>query len=146
MITIINPLPDYNPSSFDKFSHFDTREVGRRYYEMLDDFVYVDMVFGPICAPKGFRTDYASLDYLRNLFLFPLYALLAGYGDKAATVHDLLYGGYVIVDAAGIRRNLTRKEADEVFYRALRDEGIATWRAALFYAGVRAGGKRRFRG
>lgn len=140
-------LPDYTQQrDVVKFSNFDTRETGRRLYLMLDDFAYNDEVFGLIRVKKGFETNYASLDALRNLFLFPLFALLAGYGDKAATIHDWLYSGNPIILADGTERYLTRKEADEVFYRALRDEGIARWRAGIFYTGVRIGGASSFKG
>lgn len=141
------PLPQYTDTlGVGKFSNFDTRELKRRLYLMLDDFTYNDEVFGPITVKKGFKTNYASLDALRNLFLFPLYALLADYGDKAATIHDWLYSGNPITLGDGTTRVLTREEADAVFYRALRDEGIARWRAATFYAGVRIGGAKHFKG
>jgi Protein of unknown function (DUF1353). len=132
-------LPQYS-SSLDltpKFSNFDTREVGKRQYLMLADFSYNDEVYGLITAPKDFVTNYASLDALRNIVLFPVYALLADYGDKSATIHDWLYSGGTIV-VNGERVKPTREQADEIFYRALRSEGIARWRAGMFYYGVRA--------
>lgn len=138
-------LPEYTVNEDKKFSNFDTREIGRRHYLMLDDFYYYDEVFGPIKVEKGFDTNYASLDALRNLVLFPIYALLADYGDKASTVHDRLYHGVPVEMADGNMKIFTRKEADEVFYRALRSEGIARWRAAMFYAGVRIGGASAYR-
>lgn len=129
-----------------KFSNFDTREVDRRYYMLLDDFIFFDDVCGPVKALKGFHTNYASLDSLRNFILFPVYALLADYGDKSATIHDFLYnrGGYHTLDDQFVR--VSRREADQIFYRALRAEGIARWRAGMFYAGVRIGGKKAYRG
>lgn len=140
-------LPQYTDTlGIGKFSDFDTRQVGKRLYEMLADFTYHDEVFGPIVVKQGFTTNYASLDSLRNLALFPLYALLADYGDKAATIHDWLYSGHPITLPDGSLKVLSRKEADEVFYRALRDEGIARWRAGIFYVGVRLGGARHFEG
>lgn len=138
-------FPQYTDTlGIGKFSHFDTRQLGRRLYEMLDDFTYHDEVYGPIVVKKGFRTNYASLESLRNVVLFPVYALLADYGDQAATLHDWLYSGNPIIRPDGTARYLTRDEADEVFYRALRDEGIARWRASIFYIGVRVGGKSSF--
>lgn len=140
-------LPQYlYPDRPQIFSHFDTREIGRRWYMMLDNFTYWDEVHGPITVKKGFKTNYASLEALRNLFLFPLYALLVGYGDKSATIHDWLYSGNPVTLADGTVRALTREEADAVFYRALRDEGIARWRAGIFYTGVRIGGESHFKG
>lgn len=132
-------LPQYSSllEAFPKFSNFDTREIGKREYLMLSDFSYNDEVYGLITAPKDFVTNYASLDALRNIVMFPVYALLADYGDKASTIHDWLYtkGSFVNVD--GVQVRLTRQQADDVFYRALRSEGIAKWRAGMFYYGVR---------
>lgn len=139
-------MPQYTDTlGIGKFSNFDTRQLGRRLYQVLDDFTYNDEVYGPITVREGFQTNYASLDSLRNIALFPLYALLADYGDRAATIHDWLYSGHPIRLANGSLRYLTRQEADEVFYRALRDEGIARWRAGIFYIGVRIGGESSFK-
>lgn len=135
-------LPQFNgvlqaASLVETWSNFDTREIGKRQYLMLADFTYVDEVYGAITVPKDFVTNYASLDALRNIFLFPVYALLADYGDKSATVHDWLYskGSRITVDGVSVRP--TREQADEIFYRALRHEGIARWRAGMFFYGVR---------
>lgn len=61
---------------------------------------------------------------------FVLFALVSGYRNYAATVHDYLYTcGY-----------LSRKEADAVLYRALRAEGVARWQSWIIWVGVRLGG------
>mgnify|MGYP006177538161 FL=1 len=127
-----------------RFSNFDTREVGKRQNMLLVDFTYIDDVYGAITATSGFITNYASLDKLKNLFLFVLYALLAGYGNKSSTIHDYLYnrGGYT--DEQGVFHSVSRYEADRIFYRALRAEGVAKWRAWIFYTGVRAFGSSRY--
>lgn len=44
----IAPTP-LEPSAF---SNFDTRQLERRLYMLLDDFTYRDAVFGPITAAK----------------------------------------------------------------------------------------------
>jgi hypothetical protein len=121
----------------ERFSDFDTRQVGKRLYLMLSDFSFDDEVFGKIVVPKGFVTNYASLDALRNIVLFPIYALLADYGDMAATVHDWLYTKGTLITVNGKQVRPTRQQADEIFYRALRSEGIAKWRANMFFYGVR---------
>ena len=128
------------------FSYLETREVGKRTYDLLSRFGFHDSAHGLVIAEKGFRTNYASLDALRNVLLFLFYALLADYGDKSATIHDWLYSGYPIKKKDGSLHYPTRKEADEVFFRALRAEGIARWRAGMFYVGVRIGGASHFSG
>jgi hypothetical protein len=123
------------------FSYLDSRELARRQYQLLADLHFDDILgFGVITAKNGFITDYASLDVLKKFLLFMFYALLVGYGDKAATIHDWIYRGYGIARADGSVYYPTRKECDQIFYRALRAEGVDRVRCFLFYAGVRIGG------
>lgn len=126
------------------FNYLESREIGRRLYLILSDLEYQDVAFGSIVAKRGFVTNYASIDVLHNALLFIFYALLASYGDKAATIHDWLYSGYGIERLDGSIYYPTRQECDEVLYRALRAEGVARWRAYMFYAGVRVGGSGAF--
>lgn len=120
-------------------SHFldtlKTEQVDKWNRVLLADLNYFDDELGPIRVPSGFTTDFASIKALHNIFLFVLYALVAGYGNYAATVHDWLY-----TDQKHLRR-----VCDDVLYRALRAEGVATWRAWLFWVGVRLGGGRQYR-
>lgn len=103
-----------------------TEELSRKSWRLLDD-----LTFGDVKVPKGFITDYASIKVFHNLLLFPVYALFATYGNYAATIHDYLY-------SMGTR---SRSECDDIFYKALRAEGVARWRARLMWLGVRIGGK-----
>ncbi|MNQ30744.1 hypothetical protein D3C85_440950 [compost metagenome] len=128
----------------DVFTDFDTRQLERRLYMMLADFGCKDEVFGTVTARKGFKTNYASIDIFHNIWLFVFYALLADYGDKSATIHDWLYSGFGIELANGTTYYPNRKECDQILYRALRAEGVAKWRAWMFYAGVRIGGSKAY--
>lgn len=111
-----------------------TEQTDRRTYTLLADLVLADDDERTIIVPSGFTTDFASIKVLHNAFLFVLFALVSGYGNYAATVHDWLYE----------HGSLTRKQADAVLYRALRAEGVARWRAWLFWAGVRIGGAKHY--
>lgn len=111
-----------------------TEQTDRRTYTLLDDLVLADDDERTIIVPSGFTTDFASIKVLHNAFLFVLFALVSGYGNYAATVHDWLY----------FSGQVSRKDADAVLYRALRAEGIARWRAWLFWAGVRIGGAKQY--
>ena len=111
-----------------------TDQTDRRTYKLLDDLVLADDYQRTITVPAGFTTDFASIKVLHNAFLFVLFALVSGYGNYAATVHDFLYS----------EGQVSRKEADAVLYRALRAEGVARWRAWLFWAGVRIGGAKHY--
>ena len=113
-------------------------------------------------APLGFETDFASTKAVRRvavvglglslaLSLLPwdwlayaayavgfaclfLYAMVNGYGDAAATLHDWLY----------TTGQLPRRAADRLFRLALIDSGVAPWRAWIMWAGVRLGGRWRY--
>jgi hypothetical protein len=112
-----------------------TDQIDRRTFTLLSDLVLADDVERVITVPSGYTTDFASIKVLHNAFLFILFALVSGYGNYAATVHDWLYE----------HGPLSRKQADAVLYRALRAEGVARWRAWLFWAGVRLGGAKQYK-
>lgn len=107
-----------------------TEQIARTSWRLIEDLVY-----GDITVPRGFITNYASIEVFHNALLFPLYALFAGYGNYASTVHDYLYTNH----------RMSRKEADAIFYQALRSEGVAKWRAWLMWAGVRVGGRKAYK-
>ncbi|MDF3936646.1 DUF1353 domain-containing protein [Pseudomonas citronellolis] len=106
-----------------------TEQQGKWQHRLLADLVLEDER-GTFIAPAGFITNFASLQVLHNAVLFVLFALVAGYGNLAATIHDQLY----------TEGRLPRRDCDAVFYRALRAEGVARWRAWIMWAGVRLGG------
>lgn len=110
-----------------------TEQVGKWSHTLLADLVFEDDL-GVFVVPAGYQTDFASIRTLHNAAFFILFALVAGYGNYAATLHDHLYE----------HGSLTRKQADAVLYRALRAEGVARWRAWLFWAGVRIGGAKHY--
>lgn len=130
---------------------------------LLEPLSFDDPVYGIRSAPTGFVSDLASIRSLREVCRYAallsllawvfawgwvaqalvgmavialaLYGLLAGYGMRAAILHDRLYE----------TAEISRQAADDVFYRALRADGVARWRAAIFYAGVRIGGSFSFK-
>ncbi|WNW10137.1 DUF1353 domain-containing protein [Pseudomonas sp. DTU_2021_1001937_2_SI_NGA_ILE_001] len=125
---------------------------------VLEQLQFRDTRHGLLTVPAGTASDLASIRVLREvcrwaaagtligwalawgwvatallvlaIAALALYGLLAGYGMRAAILHDWLYG-------AG---RLSRAQCDAVFYRALRADGVARWRAWIFYIGVRIGG------
>lgn len=111
-----------------------TEQIGKWNHNLLNTLVLEDEKVGVVMVPVGFKTDFASIRILHNIFLFVLYSLVAGYGNYSATVHDYLYA----------ETKLPRDVCDGVLYRALRAEGIAKWRAWLFWAGVRVGGQKAY--
>lgn len=84
---------------------------------------------GMIEVPVGFHTDLASIP--RPLTLFqPTY----GRVNRAAILHDWAYytRGRVHPEFS-----MTRKEADQLFYKVLVTDGVAKWRAWTMYQAVR---------
>lgn len=113
-----------------------TEQLSRSCYRLLDVLKFEREGGELIEVPSGFLTNYASIKSLHNAILFPLYALVSGYGNYASTIHDYLYS----------EKKRSRKECDIIFYEALRAEGIARWRAYLMYLGVRIGGIKSYEG
>ena len=96
-----------------------------RLYEPL---LYISSVYGSIAVPRGFITDFASVPR----FLFT-YLLVGNTAHAAAIVHDFLY-------RKDCSKDLTKDQADAVFYEAMEATKIPQWRRKLIYAGVRVGG------
>ena len=105
-------------------------QTSRTTWRLLAPFSYLDPDHGLIVVPEGAETDFASVPRIPIVF-----DLVGAYGHAAAVLHDQLY-------ATG---ELSRAAADRVFLNALRSSGIARWRSWLMYAGVRLGGRWRYR-
>lgn len=110
-------------------NYLQTQQKGQQ-FTLLSTLRYDADAKGFLEVPAGYVTDFASLKVFHNALLFVIYALLVTYGNRAATLHDWLYS----------KAMYPRKVCDEIFYQALRADGVARWRAWLFYAGVRIGG------
>ena len=84
---------------------------------------------GMIEVPVGFCTDLASIPR-------PLTLLQKTYGNlnRAAILHDWAYYTRGKVHA---EFTITRKEADDLFYKVLIVDGVARWRAWTMYYAVR---------
>lgn len=96
------------------------------FWVLGSDLVWFDSERGLMTAPKGTRTDLASIPRaLRNLpFLDP-----DGVSRRPATFHDYLYGS-----AYGRRRG--KAFADDFLRAALIAEGASPATAAAFYYAV----------
>jgi hypothetical protein len=81
-------------------------------------------------APSGFATDLATIP-------FPLTAISHRYGpyNRAVIIHDWIYWqlGRVADDVT-----MTRKEADDLMYRLMIQDGTPRWKAWAMWAAVRA--------
>ena len=114
---IVSPLPD-----------------GRRWklyrsftYQHRNGFGKVD-----IHIPAGFETDFASVPRI-------FWALISPWGKfgKAAVLHDFLYQNHQIKLAKNITLSFTRKQADLIFFKGMRDCGTTVLKAKVMYVAVR---------
>lgn len=97
---------------------------------LLKDFIWDDPILGIIKVPKGFLFDGASIPgwcwSLINLHPFSSEVV------KGGLIHDWLYR----------TRVLDRKDADEVFRRILRYEGVLSdLKISIIYQAVRVAGE-----
>jgi len=100
---------------------------GRPVYCVTESFSYSHGQM-KIVVPVGFLTDLASIPTL------PFFPNPAGtLWDDAAIVHDAALRDV----AAG---DMTRREADAIFFYALRDRGCSRFTAWVFWAAVRLNG------
>ena len=89
-----------------------------------------------IKVPKDFVTDFASIPRLFWNILPPSGTKKNRYG-KAAVLHDYLYDKTCKI-------KMSRKDADNMFYEAMRAVKVSKFVAKLFYYSVRLCGKSRF--
>jgi hypothetical protein len=87
-----------------------------------------DLLNAVITVPMGFQTDFASVPKVPIAYMF--------FGDRAhreAVIHDYLYR----FDSIPV---VTREQADDVFYEAMKLRGKSFFVRWCMWAGVRAGG------
>lgn len=108
-------------------SYLDARQVTAKEWMLLKPLVYDAGRFGKFTVPEGFTCDYCSVPRLPFAYL-----ICGGIGQGAGTVHDYAYRNGKNDEG----KELTRDEADRVFYMALRDLGISAFKAGLMYRAV----------
>lgn len=96
------------------------------YWRLVQDMMYQTEGGKIITVPKDFLTNLASVPRMLRPILNR-----NGKSRRPAVLHDWLYTNQVCV---------SRKEADKLFYEALRSEGMNWAGAQVYYRGVRAFG------
>lgn len=106
---------------------------GKQLYVLERDFAYESQAFGPITAPAGMETDFASVPRLVWTYLSPEDPCIL-YGS---IIHDYLYqcGGRLPL------RTLSRADADEVLREAMLVCGARSTQAAVVYRVLRMFGR-----
>ncbi len=85
-----------------------------------------------LIVPHGFETDLASIPRrLRGI------VAQVGRHIQAAIFHDMAYTGAF---------DMTRKEADDMFYDGMVALGVPWYRRMIMYAAVRVGGRSSWQG
>lgn len=86
----------------------------------------------------GFETDLASIPSIFRVYVSNQDHRIR----KPAIIHDFLYKkrGRCNLFDSWLRKKLTRKEVDQVFYRHLRKMGVGKIKSYLMYLAVRIGG------
>lgn len=85
-----------------------------------------------VIVPKGQETDLASIpQFLQNIMP------LVDNHLQAAIVHDMCYRSKI---------GISKEEADEMFYDAMRTLGVGWWKAQTMYNAVRFFGGSSFKG
>lgn len=116
------------------------RFYGRRLYKTMEELLWYDGdsdgSFG-YHVPKGFITDLASVPPILNALL-PTPPNV----DAPAALHDYLYLGQPIGAENPFEYvvSMKRATADLVFLKAMLDNGVAGWRARIYYLAVRVFG------
>lgn len=78
-----------------------------------------------IVIPKGFKTDFASIPRIFWNIIAPI-----GKWTLPSVLHDYLY-------SEGYRLGISRKQADKIFYQAMRKSFVAPITANIMWACVR---------
>lgn len=111
----------------------DERQEGRRFVVLNESWAYIDITshdgapFGTIIiVAEKFKSDFASIPNFAHWFVNPF-----GVHAEAAIVHDWLYAQ---------AEPGKRKQADEIFYRAMARQNVDWLRRRIMFLAVRLGG------
>ena len=91
------------------------KPVGKDKFEVYEDYCYQG-----VCVPKGFTTNGADIPRV----FWSIFPPNSPEYLSAVVLHDYMCAKIGV---------FTYKEADELFYRAMVDIGVAKWKAKLFY-------------
>jgi len=115
-------------------------------WELHEDLIWEDEKI-KVVVRKGFIFDFASVPRI----FWNIFSPNGGRYDRASCLHDWLYEKKCVRVKHMIKNKLKyvptfieRKEADEIFYKAMLADGTPKWKAKIFYWAVRIGGGSRW--
>lgn len=86
-----------------------------------------------VTVPKDFQTDFASIPKLFWSFLSPIDRY-----TRAAIVHDWLYIYHKVIRTTDTKEStITRKEADDIFYKLMGRDKVPDWKRKILWSAVR---------
>lgn len=104
-------------------------DLGEDSWRMIEPLVYVTKSNLQIVVPVGYVHDLASVPRWAWRIVRPDHPT----ARRPSVVHDYIY--------TDLTKYLTKKEADNIFYEALLEEGTSRVLAWLMWAAVSVGGK-----
>jgi hypothetical protein len=104
---------------------------GNRKMKLLEKLLFIDSTGLEWLAPKGAVVDGASIPRFLWFFIGSPYS---GKYRRASVIHDVYYTS----------KTRLRKQADKMFYEAMRVDGVNYFKAKSMYLGVRVGGGSRW--
>lgn len=108
------------------------RRNGR--WELAQDLVYEGHT-DRFVVPSGFLTDFASVPRIVQSI-----APKMGKQNRAAVLHDWCYQHAPLLLRESGYVPITRRDADRIFRRVMREEGVNIVRRNVFFFAVRIGG------
>jgi hypothetical protein len=119
---------------------YNGRVNGRPEWELVDEVRFFDATLGCfLIAPKGYKFDLASIPR-------PLWGVIAPFelSTLAPLFHDLIYEFKGNLPQTNVIpfpfHRLTQKDADDLFFRLMEQEGVSGWKRYTAYIAVRAAG------
>ncbi len=104
-----------------------------KHWRVEKDFIYIDDKQSiEVRIPQGYITDFATIPRAFWWLLPPW-----GRYGTASIIHDYLCDNKTIYKS-GLPYKISRKTADKIFNRAMRDTGVKKWRRIIIYTAVRA--------
>ena len=98
---------------------------------LISNFIYNDYLFGNIVAPSGFISNYASIPEIIPQWIIDSDSPII---RDISIIHDFTYSNLCLLD-------ISRKQADEVLCRGMRELGAGYIISKIVYYSVRTCGK-----
>lgn len=107
-----------------ELSSLELKDLKNSKFELISDYNYI-IENRKIKVPKGFVTDFASVPRILYVFILPY-----GKHSSASLIHDWLYSKECNIKT-------TRKEADRIFLKILKEDSVNIFKRRSMYFAVR---------